>query len=866
MEKLFPPLIEGAIPAFYSDSENGTVLTVPFSMNRAVSSKQVGGLVLKMKTVQSSTYLFTKTVTDINDFELEDSPYVDFVLTPAELSKLKQGQFYKCQMAYLGTDGEVGHYSTVGLVKYTTKPNIEIVSLDAYEINMHSYEYMGHYSQKDLDITERVYEYLFDVYDSENNLYTTSGWQLHNCDNDENISESYDIFKFPQELPLDRSFYIVYRVKTTNGVYLSTDRYRIMQKLSINPEIKANLVADLNFDNGYVSVGLAGIPDEYGIEEPATGAFLLTRASEDTGFSTWEEISRFKLAAQKPTRDLWRDYTIEQGKTYRYALQQYSDSGLYSNKILSNKLYADFEDAFLFDGKRQLKIKYNPKVTSFKPDVLETKVDTIGGKHPFIFRNGRVYYREFPISGLISYQMDEENLFLSKDEFNPAEKTTQLTGENISAEREFKMKVLEWLTNGETKLFRSPGEGNFIVRLMNSSLSPNDTVGRMLHTFQCTAYEVADFTYQNLQKYDFIQLVDPEVASLRWETVTFFENKNGSIVYKDGVVNLHKAYSVRISDLMPGDYIYIITNPRFNFESATQTQRDAYKIVIGATGSYYIDSKVPIEQIILPTGARYQGSMTYSYYSILQNRFNKIAGAKVSEIPAQQFIGAHDIIKEIEYVPYNGKWVKNPKVDIIEFYTIHASKRTVEKALYNEYEGTYRRHSGEAFTPDIFDLYAIGTWKELGPGFRPGYPDREYQLSHYRDPANRNANISKNAYDPAIYINDSQVSVNEIEYYNLHRPGKLESFVCGNGAMVEVSYQMRTTEFFIEDDPNWGVKPYKDAYLKAVDDLKKYLSQVKEGSIDNEEQMRKNVNETYIRFIQTLIKKQEEEKVADGLL
>ena len=75
----------------------------------------------------------------------------------------------------------------------------------------------------------------------------------------------------------------------------------------------------------------------------------------------------------------------------------------------------DFENAFLTDGKRQLKIKYNPKVSSFKRNVLETKVDTIGGAYPFIFRNGRVSYNEFPISGLISYLSDNENLFLTSD-------------------------------------------------------------------------------------------------------------------------------------------------------------------------------------------------------------------------------------------------------------------------------------------------------------------------------------------------------------------------------------------------------------------------------------------------------------------
>ena len=70
---------------------------------------------------------------------------------------------------------------------------------------------------------------------------------------------------------------------------------------------------------------------------------------------------------------------------------------------------------------------------------------------------------------------------------------TALTINNFKNEREFKMAVLDWLNNGELKFFKSPGEGNYIVRLMNVSLSPNDTLGRMLHTFSCTAYEMKDY-------------------------------------------------------------------------------------------------------------------------------------------------------------------------------------------------------------------------------------------------------------------------------------------------------------------------------------------------------------------------------------
>ena len=52
LKKLYPPEIEGIIPAFC-----GTVLTVPFSMNKTVSKSEVSGMILKIKTVYSNQYL-----------------------------------------------------------------------------------------------------------------------------------------------------------------------------------------------------------------------------------------------------------------------------------------------------------------------------------------------------------------------------------------------------------------------------------------------------------------------------------------------------------------------------------------------------------------------------------------------------------------------------------------------------------------------------------------------------------------------------------------------------------------------------------------------------------------------------------------
>jgi hypothetical protein len=55
------------------------------------------------------------------------------------------------------------------------------------------------------------------------------------------------------------------------------------------------MTATLNYENGYIDIDLVGTKNQYDLETPVTGAFLITRASEDDNFTTWNEISRFKL-------------------------------------------------------------------------------------------------------------------------------------------------------------------------------------------------------------------------------------------------------------------------------------------------------------------------------------------------------------------------------------------------------------------------------------------------------------------------------------------------------------------------------------------------------------------------------------------
>lgn len=157
---------------------------------------------------------------------------------------------------------------------------------------------------------------------------------------------------------------------------------------------------------------------------------------------------------------LFRDFYIEQGKTYVYSLQQYNEQGMYTNRKLSNQVYSDFEDIFLYDGTKQLKLRFNPQVNSFKTQLAETRSETIGSKYPFFFRNARIGYKTFPISGLISMLSDENELFINYDKImrevylderhkssatqSPeVYKTTDLLSRNMTSERLFKLNVLD---------------------------------------------------------------------------------------------------------------------------------------------------------------------------------------------------------------------------------------------------------------------------------------------------------------------------------------------------------------------------------------------------------------------------------------
>ena len=579
---IYPPFIADTIPAFTSDK-----IIIPFQQNPAVSIKEVTSFGLVVKDYLSSNIVANLTAaadtlhlnynSDTKSGEVTfdivkwkedeitrinaDEKITDKQTAIDKVNKFPETkQYYKFQMSY-SDDGTYNAYSSTSIGRcINTASKIEIRDLVEDKFNPNTVFYQGVYDT-DL-ISEPIYSYRFIIKNyNTNEVLQDSGDIKYNVDLDiiENKKRtSYLNFKLKYELNKEDIYEIYFTVTTINNYTISSPIYYIVKAGELPNLFSGNLFATQNKkakSNGYVKILLQG---ENVIE--GKGNFVLERTSDS---KVWDELTSFSLTETSNLNLFtWKDYSIEQGIKYIYAIRQYSiDSKgkkTYSERLKSNEIKTDFEDMFLSDGIKQIKIKFNPKVSSFKNTILEQKTDTIGSQYPFFFRNGQIKYKEIPISGLISYLMDEEQLFMTNEELELIEnngirketavattsfedfnlRTTELKSYNYTAERKFKLSVLDWLTNGQLKLFRSPAEGNYIIRLMNTSFSPNDSLGRLIHSFTATGYEAMDNTMDNLISSNLIQFPEikekEEIAKERKNLNDLIDN-NSLIYENDGI-------------------------------------------------------------------------------------------------------------------------------------------------------------------------------------------------------------------------------------------------------------------------------------------------------------------------------------------
>lgn len=246
-------------------------------------------------------------------------------------------------------------------------------------------------------------------------------------------------------------------------------------------------------------------------EIPVGTVFNIRRGDDKDNFGYWPLLYQKKITESGLTHVVFDDFTIESGVLYKYEITMTLPTTGITYSMENIMILSVFDHAFLTGGGKQLSVKFNPNISTFRRNVSDSVVNTIGGKYPYVTRNSYMNYRSFSLSGTIAYEMDLERQFASRSSIygewfqvygsyfvnhfmNPQnDKVTQ---------RKFRELVMNYLYDDKPKIFRSTPEGNILVRITDVTLTPNQTTGRMIYDFSCTATEIGDATIPNYQLYE----------------------------------------------------------------------------------------------------------------------------------------------------------------------------------------------------------------------------------------------------------------------------------------------------------------------------------------------------------------------------
>ena len=169
MARLYPPVTEETLPAFcltYNDKGEkvGATIKINFQMNQAVATSEITGIALRLRTISTNDYVVTESLEKnpafgknglsegfAMDYNLNEGVAI-FSITneynPLALEKLRVGQYYKAQLAYIGLDGNIGYWSVIATIKCVAQPYVTINGYKSNDVNIFSNEIIGNYQYK----------------------------------------------------------------------------------------------------------------------------------------------------------------------------------------------------------------------------------------------------------------------------------------------------------------------------------------------------------------------------------------------------------------------------------------------------------------------------------------------------------------------------------------------------------------------------------------------------------------------------------------------------------------------------------------------------------------------------------------------
>ena len=633
---LYPPTLNNYMPAFIAGSS--AYCRVYFSLSKFNSSSDFKSVHISV-TKQDSGASVVNTENGSNRFRAtgiiipkqgndivvqvaENLFYVD-ILNEDIANGWTSGWIYKIQLRLSSIECELSdgigladwinanasnfsEWSTICVIKVIGINNITIPTFnyDSAESNankdttlsLSTLDITGSYSNT--DNSEKLYSYKMRLLDSSNVLEESD--ILYSS---QYINANQFAYTFKTELKQDKN-YIFELEYSTNNKYNGKVKIPFQVIYAAGTAIDAFLrsaetgaesLAYAEEEEGRIALQVYSPGDEI-----FSGNLCIRRASAADNFTKWEDIKILTIGNKK-FNDIGTiyDYTAISGVEYKYGIQSIDEeTGVRGilNKM-EKPIKREYHYSYLLgENCQQLKLKFNNTVSNYKTAVSDIRTDTIGGKYPFITRNGNMYYKNFSINGLISYNMDENHLFVPKDFMGREVEDFY----DYTYEREFRDEVLKFLYDGKPKLFKSPTEGNVLVRLTDVQATPEQAISRMIYSFSANAWEIDEPIIESFVKYNLISVGEPSSDYMIYNTEERIGQLNGTFSNTDNLLELiYDKYSTEEGQETLGlvDKVIKISNLSITFLSNPQSYGDTYALYgwgLNINGNnFYVNSNNP---------------------------------------------------------------------------------------------------------------------------------------------------------------------------------------------------------------------------------------------------------------------------------
>lgn len=570
---LYPPIVNTYAPVFIIRTNESAECKIPVDFSSYNSPSDINRnavqVIVSYQSTNKNALDTTKYPSQILFTTLSDDNTITIKGSDLQDGNFKINTYYKVQIRFtksdisgpasMAADAWLAEYmeyfsewSTVVLVRGTSYSGIVLTNFPTDSttiLNSTSVRVIGKLEFENEQETDFLQSYRIIVEDGSNPeaepLYQTE--DIFNEGGDLGKNEINHLIKYAFQDGGDYTLYVAYKTKL--GYESTSALYNFMiikDDSTATTDINIDIAADN--ENGRMAVTLSKIQvSDFNIDNQV----VILRSSSKENFTIWEDIFTGVIheTAGTTLNYTWYDYTVESGVWYSYGVQTIAEDGSRTViNLTSEPVMVAAEYAYLVADNKQFKIKFDSNISSFKRNISESKTDTIGSKYPFIKRNGYVNYRTFPITGLISYFTDEENIITSKEEIygQYLEKYQQYNSDNYINEyndyiyeKAFRDVIMDFLYKNNVKLFKSTTEGNILVKLMDINFTPNATLENYVYSFSCTAYEVDECSIENYDKYNIQNIAQDTdiIAQNAVEEVEIYNSYSGILAENENLLD-----------------------------------------------------------------------------------------------------------------------------------------------------------------------------------------------------------------------------------------------------------------------------------------------------------------------------------------